>query len=344
MRNEPEVFHSIEEAAGRFGPCAIAIGNFDGVHIGHQALLQGARELAEASGFVPAVLTFHPHPASIVAPERKFGFVSTIEERVRLLIQAGAEHILVLPFTAELSRLSSREFVSKILVDALQTKAVVVGENFRFGYRQGGNADTLRELGRQLEFVSQFVPPVKLRGEIVSSSAIRRYVEAGNVARAGRLLGRCFYVSGQVVSGRGIGSKQTVPTLNLVPPTGQVLPKGVLVTETVDRDNGRCWRSITNVGKRPTFGGDDLVIETFLLDKLEGETPTNIEVRFRSFLRPERRFDSPEELKTQILRDVARAQSYWKRTEHFKKVLVSYNENDTSPKPEGGLWNSHKAK
>lgn len=332
MKNEPKIFRSLEEAAGKFGPCAIAIGNFDGVHVGHQALIRSAREHAQANGLAPSVLTFYPHPATVLAPERKLGFVSTIEERIRLLIEAGAEHVLVLPFTAGLSQVSALEFVSEILVKALQAKAVFVGENFRFGYRQGGNADTLSELGAQFEFVSKFLAPVTIRGQVVSSSLIRRYVEAGNVMRAGRLLGRCFYVSGAIVAGQGIGRKQTVPTLNLLPAAGQVLPRGVFVTETVDRDNGRRWQSITNVGMRPTFGGDDVVIETFLLDKLEGDTPANIEVRFRQFLRPERRFDSPDELKMQILRDVARAQTYWGRAEYFRDLLVSYNERRYFPK------------
>lgn len=320
MSSEAKVFRSIEEASGKFGPSAIAIGNFDGVHVGHQALIRAAREHAArqglrtgTGGLVPSVLTFHPHPASIVAPERRFGFVSTIEERVRLLEKAGAEHILVLPFTSELSKLTPREFVSQVLVGALGMKAVFVGDNFRFGHKQAGNAQTLNELGTEFGFDARFLEPVKVRSEIVSSSAIRRYVEAGNVSRAGRLLGRPFYVAGPVVSGRGVGSKQTVPTLNLVPPADQVLPKGVLVTETVDRDQNRSWKSITNVGIRPTFGLDELVIETFLLDKLEGEAPRTIEVRFLHYLRPERRFESPEELKQQILRDVARAQTYWRR-------------------------------
>ncbi len=331
MKNEPTVFRSLNEATGRFGPCALAIGNFDGVHVGHQALIRDARALAKSNGFVPAVLTFHPHPASIVAPERKFGFVSPIEERVRLLIAAGAQNVLILPFTAELSRVSAEDFVSEILVKALGARAIVVGENFRFGHQQGGNMATLQRLGERFGFVSKFLPPVRVRGEVVSSSAVRRCVESGLVDRAARLLGRCFYVAGPVVSGRGVGTKQTVPTLNILPEPDQVLPRGVLVTETVDRDNDRTWRSITNVGVRPTFNLDEVTIETFLLDSLEGRAPTHIEVRFRHFLRPERRFDSPEELKQQILRDVGRAQSYWRRAARFKDVLVSYNEGRYFP-------------
>jgi riboflavin kinase/FMN adenylyltransferase len=154
---------------------------------------------------------------------------------------------------------------------------------------------------------------VVVRGEVVSSSSIRRQVRSGRVSLAGRLLGRCFTVKGPVVSGHGIGSKQTVPTLNLRPTPGLVLPHGVFITQTVDRDSSRCWQSITNVGNRPTFEGEEVTIETFLLSALDGEMPRNIEVRFRRFVRDEQKFESPDALKRQILRDVGRAQAYWRR-------------------------------
>ncbi len=327
----PLVFRSVEEARGRFGPCALAIGNFDGVHIGHQALLAQAAQFVSKNGFVSqsgpapengfvsqnalcaAVLTFHPHPATVVAPHRVPPTICTLEQRIRLLAGAGAQRILVLPFTAETALLSPREFVSQILVNALHTQAVVVGENFHFGHKQAGTPATLEALGQEFGFVSQFVKPVISHREVVSSSAIRRHLAEGDVVRAGRLLGRCFSVEGPVVSGHGIGSKQTVPTLNLRPSPGQILPRGVYVTETVEPSSGRRWHSITNAGIRPTFGGEEVTIETFLLTPLEGPAPENIEVRFRHFLRPERQFPTPEALKSQIMKDVARAQAYWRK-------------------------------
>jgi len=316
---KPLIFRSIEEARGRFGPCALAIGNFDGVHIGHQALLAQAGKFVRQNGFVsqnaihPAALTFHPHPATIVAPHRVPPIVSTLEQRLHFLGVAGAEHILVLPFTAETALLSPREFVRQILVGVLHTQAVFVGENFHFGHKQAGTPATLEALGKEFGFVSQFVKPVVLRGEVVSSSAIRRHLAEGNVARAGRLLGRCFCVEGPVVSGHGVGSKQTVPTLNLRPAPGQIVPHGVYVTETIEPPTNRRWRSITNAGTRPTFGGEELTIETFLLSPLEGPAPEMIEVQFRHFVRQEQQFPSPEALKAQIMKDVARAQTYWRR-------------------------------
>jgi riboflavin kinase/FMN adenylyltransferase len=306
-----EIFHSLQSAREGFRPCALAIGNFDGVHIGHQELLAQTAAYASANGLTPAVLTFDPHPAVIVAPERVPQMISTLDERVRLLEAAGAQQILVLPFTEEIARLTPEEFVCGILVDHLKVKAVFVGENFRFGHRQAGKPETLQALGQRHGFVTQFVKPVKYRNEIVSSSLIRRYLSAGNVSRAGRLLGRCFSIEGPVVSGHGVGSKQTVPTLNLRPTAGQLVPRGVYITETLESAGGRHWHSITNAGIRPTFSGHDLTIETFLLD--EAAAPTTIQVAFRRFVRPEQQFPNPEALKQQILRDVARARTYWRR-------------------------------
>jgi len=325
LSSAPVIFHSLEEARGRFGPCSLAIGNFDGVHIGHQALLSRATQfvrqnaLIQEAGFVSqnrlcaAALTFHPHPATIVAPHRVPPMIATLEQRLRFLHRAGAERILVLPFTAETALLSPREFVRQILLDVLDTQAVFVGEGFHFGHKQAGAPATLQALGKEFGFVSHFIEPIVYRGQVVSSSVIRRYLLNGNVSRAGRLLGRCFSLEGPVVSGHGIGSKQTVPTLNLRPAPGQIVPPGVYITETVDSATSRSWQSITNAGVRPTFGGEELTVETFLLSPFEGATPEHIQVRFRRFVRAERQFPTPEALKAQIMKDVGRAQAYWRR-------------------------------
>lgn len=308
-----QVFRSAEQALGRFQPCALAIGNFDGVHLGHQALLREASRQAAAKGLATAVLTFDPHPTVIVAPERTPALITTIDQRLELLSALGVQQILVLPFTREIAQLSPRDFVWQILCNTLKTRVVIVGENFRFGHKQAGNSQTLASLGLEFGFESQFVPPVTCRGELISSSAIRGYLSSGNVSRAARLLGRCFLITGPVVSGHGVGSKQTVPTLNLRPPSGQLVPRGVYITETLSPSSHRRWQSITNCGVRPTFGGDELAIETFLLSPLAGEPPSHIEVEFRRFVRAEQKFPKPEALKAQILRDVARAHTYWRR-------------------------------
>lgn len=317
------VFRSLEEARGRFGPCALTIGNFDGVHIGHQVLLQQTISAALPNEFVPAVLTFDPHPAAIVAPERLPPLITTLDQKLKLLQAAGMRNILVLPFTREVARLSPEEFVWQILLNTLNTKAVIVGDNFHFGHKQAGTADTLRELGHRFGFVSQFIAPVSYRGEIVSSSAIRRYLTSGNVSRAARLLGRCFAIEGGVVAGHGVGSKQTVPTLNLRPVSGQIVPRGIYVTETIEPGTRRRWPSVTNAGIRPTFGGEELTIETFLLTPLEGSAPEQIRVEFRRFVRPEQKFPDAAALKAQILRDVAFAEKYWRRVQKLQQPAAS---------------------
>jgi riboflavin kinase / FMN adenylyltransferase len=258
-------------------------------------------------------LTFDPHPTAIVAPERTPEKICSLEARLRLLEAAGAQRILVLPFTVEVAHMAPDEFVRSMLVGALETKAVFVGENFRFGYKQAGTTTTLRALGSALGFITQFFEPIAYRGTVVSSSLVRQCLAEGNVSRAGRLLGRCFSFEGEVVRGQGIGAKQTVPTLNLLPPAGQLVPRGVYVSQTFEPATDRRWISITNAGIRPTFGGEELTIETFLLDPLEGPRPEKIRVELRRFVRAERRFASAEELKQQILRDVSRAQIYWRR-------------------------------
>ncbi|HEX3685894.1 MAG TPA: riboflavin biosynthesis protein RibF [Bryobacteraceae bacterium] len=309
----PQVFRSLEEARGRLRLCALTIGNFDGVHIGHQALVAATLRYAVANALTPAVLTFHPHPTVIVAPERVPQLICTLEQRLQFLQAAGATNIVVLPFTADFARLSPRQFVSQALCDALETKAVFVGDNFRFGRKHRGTAQTLSLLGPEFGFIAQTVQPVSLRGEIISSSVVRRYLSSGNVSRAARLLGRCFSIEGPVVRGHGVGATQTVPTLNLAPPAGQLVPRGVYITETLEPATGRRWESITNCGFRPTFGGDELTIETFLLSPLAGAAPSQIEVRFHRFVREERQFSTPDALRAQILRDVSRAQTYWRR-------------------------------
>lgn len=317
------VFRSLNEAKLRFEPSALAIGNFDGVHVGHQELIARTVSAAAEQNLQPSVLTFHPHPTAVVAPQRTPLLITTLEEKLRLLDSLGVRQVMVLPFTPEIAGTNPRDFVSQILVDTLRTRTVLVGENFRFGHKQAGTPETLRSLGNDLGFESQFLPPVTVRGEIASSSAVRRHLSSGNVSRAARLLNRCFFVEGPVVSGHGVGSKQTVPTLNLQPVPGQILPRGVYVTETFESPSGRRWLSITNSGTRPTFQGEELTIETYLLAPLDGHSPEQIQVHFRRFLRPERQFSNSGALKAQILRDVARAQSYWRRAARLSNAASS---------------------
>lgn len=307
------IFRTLEEAKGQFAPAALAIGNFDGVHIGHQALLGQTKRIADEKGLTPSVLTFYPHPTAVVAPERTPPLISTLEERLELLAERSVEQVLVLPFTKALAAFTPEQFISEVLVHALKTKCVLVGQNFRFGHKQAGTPETLERLGHESGFESKFIQPVKWRREIVSSSVIREYIKHGNVSRAARLLGRCFCVEGDVVAGRGVGGKQLVPTLNIRPAPEQILARGIYVTETFDPARNRRWESITNVGTSPTFGTNETTIETYLLSEFDGLTPEHIRVDFRRFVRWETWFPSVDDLRVQIMKDVARAKAYWRR-------------------------------
>ncbi len=313
MERPFRIYRSLEETDHDFGPSALTIGNFDGVHAGHREILRRVTALARQNGWKPSALTFDPHPTRIVAPERAPRLLTTPEERVLLMREEGIEQVLILPFTRELAGFAPERFVREIVVERLDARAVLVGHNFRFGHEHAGDTRLLAELGRRHGFVVEAVDAVRMRGRVVSSSEVRRLVEEGNMALAARLLARPYALAGEVVSGQGIGSKQTVPTLNLAT-SAEVLPaRGVYITRTTDPNDGRRWTSVTNIGTRPTFGGDSVTIETFLLAPLAGPSPRSIRVEFLKRLRAERRFEDAAALKRQILRDVARAQAYFRR-------------------------------
>lgn len=312
MASQCRILRSLEETA-EFGPCAISVGNFDGVHAGHRRILRRVVELAHQHGWNPAVVTFDPHPAAVVAPERAPVLLTTPEQRCRLMQEEGIRQVLILPFTPELAKLSPEAFAQEILRARLDARAVVVGENFRFGHRQAGDAEQLAELGRSLGFLTEAVPRVKVRGRLVSSSEIRRLIQEGEVSVACRLLERPYSVQGMVQPGRGIGSAQTVPTLNLSPGATMLPATGVYITRTTDLQDQRRWPSLTNVGYRPTFGESELTIETFLLAPLDGAAPRAIQVEFLRRLREEKKFPDAAALRAQIQRDAERARAFFRR-------------------------------
>jgi riboflavin kinase/FMN adenylyltransferase len=312
------IFRSLAEVPAAFGPSVVTIGNFDGVHVGHRRIMRRVVEIARARKFAAAVLTFDPHPARVLAPDRAPKLIMTVARRLRSIESEGIDAVMVLPFSLEFARLTPEEFVGQVLLETLNTSVIVVGEDFRFGHKQAGNVETLRALGGQRGFEVETIGTIERGRERVSSSTVRRLLAEGRVSRACRELGAPFALEGDVVSGQGIGSRQTVPTLNLAS-SNEVLPKnGVYVTRTRDLDSGRRWRSITNVGYRPTFDGTGLTIETFLLDPLLDEGPRRIEVSFLAFIRDERKFENPEALKTQILRDVGVASRLHRRLEKLR--------------------------
>jgi riboflavin kinase/FMN adenylyltransferase len=271
-------------------------------------------DFARDGELVPAILTFDPHPSKIVAPARAPRLLSSPEQRYAIMRDLGIERIFVIPFDQSFANLSPNEFVHEILIGRLHAKAIMIGSNFRFGHKQAGDTLLLRKLGDELGYCTEVIPGVTQRGRMVSSTEVRRLIDEGSVSLACRLLGRPYALEGEVVRGHGVGSKQTVPTLNLST-QAEILPRtGVYITRTRDLESERKWNSITNVGYRPTFGGDQISIETFLLEGLDGEEPKRIAVEFLRRVRDERKFETPEALKAQIMKDVGRAQTYFRRT------------------------------
>jgi phosphoribosyl 1,2-cyclic phosphate phosphodiesterase len=291
----------------------IAIGNFDGIHLGHQRLLQNCIGLGKESGAVATALTFEPLPQKVLRPESAPLRISTNEQRLEWFAALGMEAAVVLPFTMELSRLAPEDFVDEILVRQLQLRAVVVGDNFRFGHKQAGDVKFLRELGMRDGFDVIVHEPVVVDGKIVSSTVIRKMIAQGDVTRAARMLGRAFALTGEVVPGTGTGRKFTFPTLNLRAEQELLPARGVYVTRTVMEGEPSSHRSVTNVGIRPTFNGTGLTVETHLLDYSGNFSPKRIEVRFWKKLREEKKFGGPEELKVQIAKDIARANGFFAR-------------------------------
>ena len=312
------IFRALESVPADAKGCVVSVGNFDGVHEGHRALFRRNRAIAAAHGWKSAILTFDPHPTRVVAPDRAPRLLTTIDQRLAVIEREGIEEAFVVPFDGKFAQLTPADFVQRVLVDGIGARAVLVGDNFRFGAKQAGNVQTLRSLGEQFGFFIEVVPSYFVRSKMASSTAVREALLRGNVSEACRLLGRPYRVEGRIVSGFGIGSKQTVPTLNLQS-DAEVLPaNGVYITRTHDLDQAnRVWPSITNVGMRPTFEGHKLTIETFLLSALDGESPHRIRLEFLRRVRDERRFESPEALKNQILKDVGRAQAYFRRLSRY---------------------------
>ena len=306
-------FYSPDEWIARLGDArprtTVTIGNFDGVHLGHQRIIRGVIDRASETATQSMVLTFFPHPARILRPEQAPPLLMTLAQRLDSFRESGLDAALALRFDAELAKVAAEDFVRKFLVDTLLARAVMVRSNFRFGHKQAGDVMLLEELGRRWDFEVQVVPPVIQDGIVVSSTAVRCAVREGRMEDASHLLGRPFALAGEIKTGTGQGRKLVVPTLNLATEQ-ECLPKnGVYATETVI--GGKTYRSATNIGVRPTFDGQRLAIESHLFDFSENLTSGAMEVRFWKRLRDEKKFSGPEALRDQVLRDINEAQAYF---------------------------------
>lgn len=306
------VWTGLEQVPAGFGPSAVTIGNFDGVHLGHRSILRAVAADGRARSLASVAVTFDPHPLAVVAPESAPPSLTSVRQKAGLIHQHGVDCVAVLPFTRELSLLSPRDFAGRVLERALGARSVLVGANFRFGRDQAGNAGTLRRLGEEMGFEVSLAETVLVGSEPVSSTRVRNLVRQGRVEEVQPLLGREFSMAGPIVAGEGIGSKRTVPTLNLAPESGVLPADGVYITRTRPAEEGAARESITNVGLRPTFDGQQRTVETFLLHGMEGPDPDAIELEFLRRIREERKFPTAQSLREQIAADIQVAERFFR--------------------------------
>jgi riboflavin kinase/FMN adenylyltransferase len=306
------IFRSLAEIPAGLGPTVAAVGNFDGVHLGHREILAAAAAEARRTGSRAVAITFDPHPEQFLRPAQAPRLLTPLPERLRLLAQTGIDAVLLLTFDAALAHLSPREFVERILIAALGVCSVHEGRNFHFGHGATAGVRELAAMGAEMGFAVHLHEAVHVHGLEISSSAIRALIAQGDVRRARWMLGRPFAVLSTPAQGRGIGSRLLVPTINLAPYDGLLPAFGVYVTRL--KVNGRAFQAVTNVGNRPTFGEASFAIESHILDfepiDLAEDSP--LELEFLSHLRGEQAWPSPEALKAQILKDVARAKRYFR--------------------------------
>jgi len=286
----------------------VTVGNFDGVHRGHQALVVATVIAAHRQQGMAVVLTFDPHPARVVAPASAPSALMTLSQKAEALGGMGVDRLAVLPFTPELSRETPEAFARLVLEQALGARSVVVGRAFRFGRDRAGDVATLEALGRDRDFAVAALPPVLDAGRPVSSSRIREELARGDVVSAARLLGRCFFIDGEVVVGAGRGATLGIPTANLSPVNETIPALGVYAClARLDGAKGSAIGAVVNVGRRPTFGGGDTVVEAHLLNPQEDLYGRALRIEFAERLRGEQTFAGPDALVAQIRQDIAEA-------------------------------------
>ena len=305
------VFHQLEEVPGDYGATILSVGNFDGVHRAHTHVLKQVVSRAHENGAHAVAVTFEPHPMRILRPDSNLKLLTPTPEKLRLLKETGLDAVLLLPFTRDLSLMTPHQFAHHVLKHHLHAQEVHEGYNFRFGHKAAGDVMQLSQFGREMGFEVREYPEMKLRGESVSSSHIRKLLSDGRVSRARHLLGRPFSILSTPGRGRGYGSKYTVPTINLSRYEELVPKDGVYITST--RVGQECFDSVTNIGNRPTFGAESFAVETHLLDfhPIELTPDTEVEIYFLDRLRDEIKFPSVDALREQIARDVKKARRYF---------------------------------
>ncbi|MCS7164609.1 MAG: bifunctional riboflavin kinase/FAD synthetase [Thermodesulfovibrio sp.] len=291
----------------------ITIGNFDGVHIGHQRIFDYVKRKANQINGKSVVVTFHPHPIKVLFKDHPLKLITTTEDKIKLIEKCGIDITVLIPFTYEFAQIEAEDFVREILLQKFNAKWVVVGYDYRFGKERKGDKELLKELGMRYGFKVSVLKAYKKKGKILSSTAVRNALIEGNIKEANLFLGRAYHIDGEVVKGAGRGSSILgYPTANLIPKQ-EIVPKEGVYAVKVTIPHYKTLRGVANIGKNPTFGNKDLSYEVHILDFKENLLGKTIRVHFISRLRDEKKFNSPEELKLNIANDIERAKEVLKR-------------------------------
>ena len=302
-----ELLRSIPELARLRGPLFLAIGVFDGVHRGHQAVISTSADHARVANGTPVVVTFDPHPEKVLRPQAAPHLLSATKHKIALIRALGVEHLLIITFDKQFAATEPEDFVQKLVIHSEPLREICVGHEWSFGKNRRGNLDLLKKLGAKFNFDVVGIPPVKIKGAVVSSTAIRQAIEKGDLAKAAEMLGREYTILGTVTRGDNLGKKIGFPTANLSAHSEQFPPNGVYVAEA--RIDGELYRGVINLGIRPTVssGKSERVLEIHLFDFNRDIYGHDVEVRFLKFLRPEKKLANLDALVQQIRQDVERA-------------------------------------
>lgn len=291
----------------------ITIGNFDGVHIGHQKIFKFLIKKAKEINGTSVVITFEPHPVRVLYKDHPLKLITTTEDRIKLIERCGIDITICIPFTTEFASIEAEDFVKNILVKKFNAKWVVVGYDYRFGRSRKGDAQLLKKLGKIYGFKVTVLKAYRKEGKILSSTAVRNALLEGDIRQANRFLGRAYHIDGEVIKGAGRGSALLgYPTAN-ISPQQEIIPKEGVYAVKVTFPEGKTFTGVANIGKNPTFGNNSLSYEVHILNFNNNLLGKKIRIHFLERLRDEKKFKSPQELKENITKDIERAKKIFKK-------------------------------
>lgn len=302
--------YTLDDLPEEINNTVVTIGNFDGVHKGHQALFQKVIERASDIGGTSLVITFDPHPIKVMSPERLKPLITGLEQKQELVADFGIDILLLIQFTLGFAALSAEDFVKDILIDRLGVQEIVVGYDYAFGHNRKGNIEILKEMGRRFHFTVHQVGPVYMGETLASSTSIRNLIMEGKISEVNQLLGREYQIRGEVIKGRNRGEALLGYATANLQPADELIPKqGVYIVRV--EVGGTLYQGLTNIGFNPTFKDKDLSIETHILGLSKDITKESIRINFLARLRDEVTFSSPEELSRQISQDIEAAEKFF---------------------------------